>query len=119
MSVFQDVELKFNGKSHFIPANKVLKTICKLEAEISLEQLMSGDIRPGKLAQLFNMVLMDAGSGDVSDEIYSSFFGSKTSAENAGNATTALLLMMIPPEHLKNDFKPKKKAASKPQKKKV
>lgn len=119
MAIFEDIKLSFKGDDYTIPANRVLKTICKLEKEISLAELMEGNVKPGQLATLFNMILMDAGSEDKSDEIYSTFFASKDSAKNAGNATTALLLMMIPPEHLKSDFKPKKKTAVKPRTKKA
>jgi hypothetical protein len=120
MSVFKDVNLSFKGKEYKIPSSNILMAIAQVEEVVSLQDLLGGKINLSKLAMAFGLALVAGGyTGDAANEVYSSFFESEAAAKNSGDATTALLLMMIPPEHLNSDFKPKKKPAKKPAKKKV
>lgn len=107
MSIFQDLKLEWDGKPYQIPARKMMETIAGVEEHITLKELFTaasqrGTIQLVRLARAWATVLRSAGAKVTDEEVYSGMFGAKGAGQQAvQDAITHLLMMMIPPDKLK------------------
>jgi hypothetical protein len=107
LSIFQDLKLEWDGKSYQIPARKMMETIAGVEEHITLKELFTaasqrGTIQLVRLARAWATVLQSAGAKVSDEEVYSGMFGAKGAGQQAvQDAITHLLMMMIPPDKLK------------------
>jgi hypothetical protein len=100
-SVFEQVTISFKDKDYTIPPDRVMGLIEVLESIIPVEDILDTKPPRAKIARAYSQAIRYAG-GDVSqDEIYSEFFTGGLVAVR--DAITALVMMMIPPEHLRNN----------------
>lgn len=110
--MFEPITLNWEGRDYIIPADQVMRAICVIEDHITVQQLLRPDAVPmGKLAMAYTALLRFAGATKVREaEVYSAILGDGNAAVAA---TQALVMMMIPPEHLraKGEVKGKAKAA--------
>ena len=112
MSIFNDVELTYNGDAYTVKADKVMKLIAVIEDHISLAEISRDQGPPfSKLAMAYGAALRYAGCKVGDDAIYKALF-SEEGGKMAGEAVTGLLMMMLPPSTYQPDQKPKKAKAS-------
>ena len=117
MAIFEDVTLGWKGEEFTVPANKVMRLIAKIEDEITLQELGRESGPPmAKVAMAYAVALNYAGHRTITaDDVYESMF-SESTAQDAANAVTALMMIMVPPSTYQPPVDPKPKA--KTQKKK-
>ena len=113
----QDVTLIWKGIEYVIEAREVLPLIAKIEEHLTLVEIVEaakkGTAPIAKLAIAYGAALRHAGARVTNDEVYSGMF-SGNSKKAATEAISALLALMVPPEHLqeKGDGKKKDKGTS-------
>jgi len=113
MSIFEEVGLKWDGVEYVVPADKVMGLVETIEDIITLEELhSSAGVKRMKLARAFAAALSYAGAKVSADEVYTGMFGSKAGI-STGSAITAILSLMIPPEHIRESSVGKTKAKAK------
>jgi len=100
-SPFDDVHLRWGGKDHTIPANRVMGAIKRVEDHYSLNQIQRdiarNDIKTSKVAAAFAELLRYAGERGVTEEqVYDGMFGSREAQETVMDSVILLLVMMIP-----------------------
>jgi hypothetical protein len=121
MSVFQDIELGWNGKQFTIPANRVMGAIARIEEVVTLVELQrcneANKAPIAKLCMAFGAVLRYAGCMVDDDEVYAGLFEDGKTG-NVMESLTVILAMMVPPETLASvqeqpkPGKPRKAAAN-------
>jgi hypothetical protein len=100
MAIFDPVILVWHGKRHTIPADRVLKTIARVEEVLTYQELgeyASGSRNPSisKLCMAYGAVLRSAGAEVSDDEVFAGMFDANT-AETVSTAVVSLMSMMIP-----------------------
>ena len=107
--MFEQISLKWKDVDYVIPSDKVMGLIECVEDVMTLEELNSDGVKRVKLSRAFAVALTYAGAKDVNiEEIYSSLFD-RTKGAQVTAVVNNLLLMMIPPEHLREDASQGKK----------
>lgn len=108
MSVFQDIQLSWNGKEHVIPAGELLRLIARLEDVLSIGDFvkaeMNGKIPFAKVAICYGMALRQCGVKVTDEEVYRGMFGANGAElmRLGRTAYYALMGMMVPPEALRS-----------------
>lgn len=110
MSIFEPVTLTWNDEEYTIEPNRVMGLIEVIEDIITLEEVVSktGNKR-GKLSRAFASALRYAGAKVNDEDVFKTMFGS-TAGSSISSAVTAILMLMIPPEHLRAETVKKKPA---------
>lgn len=117
MGVFNEIGLSWNGEEYTVAPDRVMGLIEVIEDVITLEELTT-KLQRMKIAKAYFAALRYAGCRDVTvDQIYVNLFDPEKQNE-VGPMVSAILMMMIPPEHLKASATPKKPAAKASAKKK-
>ena len=104
-SVFESVTLTWNGVDYEVPPDRVMGLIEVVEDCITFEDL-AGKVKRAKLAKAYTSAIRYAAacngkSVKVSEEsVYEALFGPEA-ASQITNIVHALMMMMIPPEHLR------------------
>jgi len=99
MSVFDDVKISFNGQDYTIKAGNVMQLIEVIEDYITLTDLQSAP-KLTKLSAAYAAAINFAGGNATQEDVYASFFRDKISAQSI---VSGLLMMMIQPEHLRDN----------------
>lgn len=104
MSVFDDVEITWEGKTRTIPAEGIMKTIARVEDIITMGEIFQyserGAAPMGKLSMAFTVCLQVAGFEVDSDQVYKALFQGNDAQKKISATVQALLAMMIPPADL-------------------
>lgn len=101
MDLFKDVGFTWNGVEYVVPADKVMGLVAVIEEVITIEELVGAGVKRVKMAKAFAAALRYAGARNVNDEeIYQSLFHKANSMVTTTGMVTALLKMMVPPNHL-------------------
>lgn len=99
-SVFEPIELSWDGQEFSVPAHKVMGAIHKVEAFITIDKLAQyaeeASAPLGKLASSYAAVLRYAGAVVSDEEVYEGMFTDATSQELIQNALLGILMMMLP-----------------------
>lgn len=107
MSIFKEVGLTWGGKEYTIKPDKVMGLVEVVEDVITLEEL-TGAVKRGKLSKAYCVALRYAGCNSVTQEqVYKALYDPEKQ-KDVGPMVTAILMMMIPPEHLQSSAAPKK-----------
>jgi len=105
-SVFEEVALSWGGNEYIVPSDKVMGLVEVVEDIITVDELVGSGIKRAKVARAFAAAIRYAGSASGKNviineqDVYSSLFGGDAMRATTG-AVSALLTMMIPPEHLR------------------
>ena len=119
MSIFEEVSLSWGGAEYVVPADKVMGLIEVIEEHITLEELNSKGLKRAHISKAYAAALVYAGArGATQEKVYNMFFNASNSVDIT-NIITALLMLIIPPEHLQEKTPPKPKASRKPRKKRA
>jgi hypothetical protein len=115
--IFEEVGIRWDGVEYVVPADKVMGLVEVIEEIITLEELHNqSGMKRTKLARAFAAALAYAGCRNVgSEDVYTAMFGTSAGVTTA-NAVTAILSLMIPPEHIRQaggEGKPKARSKSK------
>lgn len=112
MSIFEEVGLTWKGQEYTVPADKVMGLIEVIEDSITLEELSSEKVYRVKLSKAYYSALRYSGCADASmEEVYSALFNPE-SGVHVVDAVNAILVMMIPPERLRQGAGGKKNQES-------
>lgn len=111
MSIFDDVTLTWGGNEYTIPANRVMGLIEVIESAIPIDELVSDKPPRAKLAKAYSSAIRYAGGKVTPEEVYASFF--KDGLVAVATAATGLVMMMVPPEHLRQEDSGKQPADGK------
>lgn len=107
MAIFEKITLIWKGKEYFIPPDQVMRAIAKIEDVISMVQIArcfeNRDLPLVKISQAYGAALRHAGARVDDEEIYADLFSSGQLQQRAIAAIQTLQIMMIPPEHLRQD----------------
>lgn len=123
MSIFSEIKLKWGDKEYTIAPDNVMQCIAKVEDVVTLAELgrmaEKRTLPLAKLAAAFAVVLEHAGARVSAEDVYAGMFSGGDGMQiHAQDAVTTLLVMMIPPDHLKKTAeeagKGKEKAADVP-----
>lgn len=101
MSIFEDVKLTWGADEYVIPANRVMGLIEVVESAIPINELANDSPPRAKLAKAYASAIRYAGGSLEPEEVYASFF--KGGLTTVATAAAGLIMMMIPPEHLRGD----------------
>lgn len=108
----QDVTLTWKGTEYRVEARDVLPLIAKVEEVLTLTEIIDaaqrGTVQLAKLSMAYGVALRHAGARVTNDEVYSGMFAADA-RKAATDAATALLSLMVPPEHLQEKGDGKKK----------
>ena len=106
MSIFSEVAFHWNGEEYAVPADKVMGLIEVVEDVITLEELsnQTKGVKRAVISKAFAVALRYAGANASQQDVYTAFFDASR-AIDIQTAITALLMMMIPPEHLQSKGK--------------
>jgi len=117
--IFEEVGIRWDGVEYTVPADKVMGLVEAIEDIITLEELHSqSGLKRSKVARAFAAALQYAGCrGVTGDDVYSAMFGAEAGVTTA-SAVTAILSLMIPPQHIRDATAGKTKAHSKSQQRK-
>jgi hypothetical protein len=120
MSIFEPVVLTWNGAEHTVAADKVMGLIARVEDIITLPEInniLSGKSNApfAKLASAYSAALSYAGAQVITEDVYRTFFGADAKA-NVPMVLHGLLMMMVPPVAIQEDYPAKE---SKPGKRKA
>lgn len=113
MAIFEPIVLAWNGRDYTIPPDQVMRAIAKVEDVFTMAQLnghmQRADIPLAKLACAYAAVLRHAGARVTDEEVYDGMFSGGATAlqTRALAAMSALLVMMIPPAHLRQKVEEK------------
>jgi hypothetical protein len=121
MPVFQPVTFHFDGTDYKVEPNGVLKVISIIEEHVSLEDLCRGSrgYKRAAIANAYCAALNHLGCVTATPEkVYDSLF-SDTTFERLGATINALVLLMVPPDRLKQLMDKLAKEAKKDGKKKL
>jgi len=105
-SVFEEVALSWAGQEFIVPPDKVMGLVEVVEDIITVDELVSSGIKRAKVSRAFAAAIRYAASANgkqvvcKEQDVYSSLFGGDAMRATTG-AVSALLTMMIPPEHLR------------------
>lgn len=118
MSTFEEVKVSWKGQEAAIPANNVLRAIAKVESVLTVGELgalsITGAPKPlAKISMAYGLLLRHAGIKVEDDDIYAAMFSGPDTIVQAGALLNALIALMVPPEHMKEDSA-KKDAAPNP-----
>lgn len=98
-SIFDDVELEWEGVSKKIAATRVLGAIAVVEEVVTLaelsEQSRRKKVKLSDISRAYGAVLRYAGFEVSNEDVYASLF-EEDSAKTAQRAVHALLMMMVP-----------------------
>lgn len=117
MAIFEDIKLTWQGRDYIIPPDRVMRAIAKIEDVITMSELGSYQnakrLPLAKISLAYAAVLRHAGAVVADEEVYNSLFaeGAEKTVGNAVAALNALMVMMIPPEHLREKVTEKKDPA--------
>lgn len=124
MAVFEEIGLTWKGHEYIVAPDQVMGLIAEIEEHVTIEEMVGGKgIKRAKISAAYAAALRYASrmSGTPlridETEVYQALFGADF-ASSTTKIITALLTLMIPPEHLQ--VKPeaaKKKASSAPARK--
>ena len=106
MSVFQQVKLFWAGDEYTVEPNNVLGLIAVIEEHVTIEQLCPGPkgYRRAAIAAAYSAALAHVGCVTASPEkVYDALF-SDTTLKRLGDTINALLILMIPPEKLREQM---------------
>jgi hypothetical protein len=108
MSIFEPVTLTWNGTEHTIQPDKVMGLIARVEDVITLPEI--NNILTGKagapfakLASAYSAALAYAGAQVSTEDVYCTFFGADAKA-NVPLVLHGLLMMMVPPVAIQEDY---------------
>lgn len=102
MSVFDPIELKWDGADYTIPPNRVLGAIARIEDILTLKEIHDGVANRGaislsKVAMAYGSVIRYAGAKVSDDEVYEAMFGGHESGQVIITYLQTLLVMLTPP----------------------
>jgi len=119
MAVFEGIELSWKGVPYELNGDdQIMRVIADVEDHVRLADLIDGKTPPmAKIAGAFACALRHAGCRVTWAEVYSGLFSDQDSQAVAADAVTALLSMMIPPEHMREKKSPARKTKKKRSKK--
>ena len=110
MGPFEDVTFEWEGKSHTIPAHRMMGAINRIENAVTLQELVGyaerGIAPLGKVAMGYAAVLRYVGVTVTDTEVYEKMFSSKEAQAFVLDASMGLLEMMVPPS-ARGQFQPK------------
>lgn len=111
MSIFQDVVMTWQETEYTLPANKVMKTIAKVEDVITLQEMATAaaneSLPLARLAEAFHVVLTSAGVQNVAlEDVYAEMFSDGDRRNAAAQYVNKLLMLMVPPSARKADDEP-------------
>lgn len=105
MSIFEQVQLTWEGKSYEIPPDKVMGAIAVVEEVVTLQDLVTyaqKNSHPmSKMARAYGELLRYAGAKVTDEEVYLGMFPGSDNGGSVIESIGILLTMMIPPNHLK------------------
>jgi hypothetical protein len=108
MSIFAEVKLKWGEREYTIAPDDMLRCIAKVEDVITLAELHAFQQREAlpyaKLAMAFAIMLQHAGAQVTEMDVYDAMFRNEPGTDRrelAMRAVRQLLVLMIPPEHLR------------------
>jgi hypothetical protein len=102
MSIFQDVELGWRGKSYKVHASRMMGAILVVEDIVTFPDLFkmmqSGKASLPRLAMAYAALLRYAGAEDIDDEkIYAGMFEPGHTTEDVLTALRVLMAIVTPP----------------------
>ena len=98
--MFEPIEIKFKEQSLKVPANSVFGLIAAIEEHITIAELYSNP-KNTAIARAYASAVNYAGGQATTSEVYTMLFDND-GALNIRNAIQSLILIMIPPEHLRD-----------------
>lgn len=103
MSIFDPIDLVWQGQTYTIQPDRVLGAIARIEEVMTLKEIhesytQRGSIALSKVAQAYGAVLRWAGAQASNDEVYSSLFDGSSDGAAVQQMLQALLLMLTPPQ---------------------
>jgi hypothetical protein len=101
MSIFKEFAVTWKGIEYVVAPNRVMGLVEVVEDVITMEELNSPGVKRAKISRAFKNILGYAGHGVTQEEIYNTFF-TKGSGIEITTIVNAILLLMIPPEHLQS-----------------
>jgi hypothetical protein len=115
MAIFEAIKLTWKGVDYEIPPDQVMRGIARIEDVFTLGELSRhmarGTLPLAKIAQAYGVALRHAGAAVSDEDVYAGMFsGDAAELQKRGlAAVNTLLVMMMPPEHLRAK-EPEKKA---------
>lgn len=110
MSIFQDVEISWNGENYKVEHTKVMRLIAVIEDHVRIGDLVNeAGPKLSKLAMAYAAALRFAGARVGDEEVYETFFDGGKGPEKALELSSGLLMLMMPPASLKQNGDAKKK----------
>lgn len=101
MGVFDDVNIKWAGKSYVLPASRGLDAVASIEEVLPLCDIVaarsSGKLQFARLAQAFGAVLRIAGARVTDEEVYHGMMAGVETQVTVIAALDILLGLMMPP----------------------
>lgn len=116
MSLFEEVGMSWKGKEYVVPSDRVMGLIDTIENTLTVEDL-NGKVKRGLLAKAYCDALRYAGCRDVTQEdVYAVIydFKNKEGVNYISQIATNLLMMMIPPDCLRQDLPDEEESKKKP-----
>lgn len=105
-SIFEDVHVDWKGKRFRIKANDMLRCIMQIEDVITLGEIhaysTSHAVPLAKLAAAYARVLRFAGARVTDEDVYVGMFGDSKMVEAIAEAISTLLLLMVPPQAVRD-----------------
>lgn len=112
--VFQPVKVSWKGADYTIAPNRLMRCIAMIEEIVTLPFLskcwVSGELPYAKLAMALGAVLRYAGANVTDEEVYAEMFKGPERRMLAAATLQTLMVMMFPPEHLRELQEASKKA---------
>jgi hypothetical protein len=109
------ITLEYSGESYTVEPDRVMRLIAIIEDIISLPELASGKVGLAKISMAYGAALRYAGAKVTDEAVYCTMFETDA-AQKAQGYIVSLLMMMIPPDVVK-DKQVAKKPVPKPKKK--
>lgn len=108
MARFEPIDLAWGGVAFTVPADQVLKAIALIEDHVTFDELQAaanrGTIPLAKVSNAFAAVLRMVGAKVSADDVYAGMFTAGDTRDKTTLAIVALMSMMIPPLHLRQDL---------------
>lgn len=110
MKIFEDITIKWDGREHTIPSEKVMRAIGLIEEHLTMKEIgeavhSSGGIAFTKVAAAYGAILRFAGADITDEQVYAGLFSMSKEKNNVQAVLNGLLAMMIPPSAYKDAAK--------------
>jgi len=116
VSVFEDIELEWDGEQYVIPASRVMRLVQTIEDIVTISELQEciQRMKAGKVSAAYGAMLRFAGAKVTDEEVYSRIFESSEDMNRIlVNSGLILYNIICPPSAFAKKKTAKKKVAKK------